>query len=220
MIGFKGGASMKKRSVLILVLILVFATFSLAAAVPIRIFVEDKQVKNNDDYIIKDNKVYVSEDALKNDFGFNVFYDKDENRIRLYDVPKMQFEARSSLFENFGDIYEPATPDEVANLWALGVKKRNGAFQYLVLSKQLKEEFKVEAEKNGRLGWVTGFSSPWVEDYKITKEKINDLTWKYNIVFNITTSTPIEEKWNATLTVEKQDNLWRIINITKDFDIM
>lgn len=191
MIDLKGCALMKKRSVLILVLILVFATFFLAAAVPIKIFIEDKEVKNNDGYVIKDNKVYVSEDALKRDFGFSVFYEKDQNRIRFYDGRKIQYEARSRLFEEFADIYKPATPDDVASLWALGIKERNGAFQYLVLSKQLREDFKTLAEKSGRVGWVTGFSSPWVEDYKIAKEKINDLTWKYNIVFNATTSIPV-----------------------------
>ena len=117
------------------------------------------------------------------------------------------------MFEDFVQYYEPKTPDEVAELWAKGIKERNGVFQYAVLNKALKEKFKELIEKRG--SWVTGFSSPWVENYKITNEKVNQSTWEYKVVFKAVTSASETYIWNATLIISKEDNKWRIIDIQK-----
>lgn len=211
---------MRRLMLLLIVFMLAFTAGFVSGNVPFHVLVEDKEVKDTGEYIVKGNKVYVSEDALKKDFGFSVLYDQNENKVRLYDVKKIAFEARNRLFEEFAEYYDPKTPDEAAELWAKGIKERNGAFQYAVLNKALKKDFKVLAEKRDRLGWVIGFSSPWVESYKITKEKLNGSTWKYEIVFKAITSLPESYTWNATLIVSKEDNKWRIVDIEKDFDIM
>lgn len=209
---------MKKVVLLLVCFTISFTAGFVSAKGPLKIFVENKEVENNDKYIIKDDKVYVSEDALKQDFGFNVFYDKNENTVRLYDTKKMSIENKAKLFEEFAENYDPKTPDEAAELWAKGVKERNGVFQYAVLNKGLKEQFKKKAEERG--SWVTGFSSPWVESYKVTKKKVNEATWQYKIVFKAVTSAPDTYNWNATLIIGKENNKWRIIDIQKDFDIM
>lgn len=209
---------MKKIILLLICFMLSFTAGFVSAKGPIRILVENKEVENKGEYIIKDEKVYVSEDALKRDFGFNVFYDKNENKVRIYDVKKMALEGRDKLFEKFTEYYNPNSPDEVVELWAKGVQERNGIFQYAALNKGLKEKFKAMAEERG--SWVTGFSSPWVESYKITKEKVNQSTWEYKIVFKATTSAPETYTWHATLIISKEENKWRIIDIQKDFDIM
>lgn len=209
---------MKKIVLLLVCFTMSFTAGFVSAKGPLRIFVEDREVENNGGYIIKDEKVYVSEDALKKDFGFNVFYDKNENSVRLYDMNKIYLQGRIKLFEKFVEYYEPKTPDEAAEFWARGVKERNGVFQYAVLNKGLQEQFKKKAEENG--SWVTGFSSPWVESYKVTKKKVNESTWEYKIVFKAVTSAPETYNWNATLIIGKEDDKWRIIDIQKDFDIM
>lgn len=209
---------MKKVVLLLVCFTISFTAGFVSAKGPLKIFVENREVENNDKYIIKDDKVYVSEDALKRDFGFNVFYDKNENTVRLYDTKKMSIENKAKLFEEFAEKYDPKTPDEAAELWAKGVKERNGVFQYAVLNKGLKEQFKKKAEERG--SWVTGFSSPWVESYKVTKKKVNESTWQYKIVFKAVTSAPDTYNWNATLIIGKENNKWRIIDIQKDFDIM
>ena len=209
---------MKKVVLLLICFMISFTAGFVSAKGQLRIFIENKEVKNNGDYIIRDEKVYVSQDALKRDFGFNVFYDKGENKVSLYDVKNMMLEGRSKLFEDFVGYYDPKTPDEVAELWAKGIKERNGVFQYTALNNPMKEKFKALIEKQG--SWVTGFSSPWVENYKITKRKVNQSTWEYKVVFKAVTSAPETYIWNATLIISKEDNKWRIIDIQKDFDIM
>lgn len=209
---------MKKVVLLIICFILSFTAGFVSAKDPINVFVGDVKVENNGEYVIKDNKVYVSQDALKRDFGFNVFYDKNENTIRVYDTEKTALEGRIKLFESFADTYDAKTPDEIAELWAQGVKERNGVLQYAALNTPLKVKFKELAEKRG--SWVTGFSSPWVESYSITKEKTNESTWKYNVIFKAVTSASDTYNWHAALIVNKENGKWRIVDIQKDFDIM
>lgn len=209
---------MKKIVLLLICFTISFTAGFVSAKGPLRIFIENKEIESNDGYVIKDEKVYVSQDALKRDFGFNVFYDKNENRVRLYDMKKISLEGRVKSFEEFVEYYEPKTPDEAAELWAKGVKERNGVFQYAVLNKGLKEQFKNKAEEHG--SWVTGFSSPWVESYEVTKKKVNESTWEYKMVFKAVTSASDTYNWNAVLIIGKENNKWRIIDIKKDFDIM
>ncbi|MBI6872352.1 hypothetical protein [Clostridium aciditolerans] len=209
---------MKKIVVLLICFVMSFTAGFVSAKDPVHVLIGDKEVENNGEYILKDSKVYVSQDALKRDFGFNVFYDKNENKVRLYDTEKIALESRIKLFEKFIDNYNPKTPDEIAELWAQGVKERNGVLQYSTLNAPLKEKFKELAEKRG--SWVTGFSSPWIESYNIAKERPNESTWKYNIVFKAVTSASDTYNWHATLIVSKENGRWRIIDIQKDFDIM
>jgi hypothetical protein len=211
---------MRKLMLLFIGFMLAFTVGFVSANVPFKVFVEDKAVKDTGEYIIKGNKVYVSQDALKNDFGFAVFYDQNENKISLYDINKTALKARNKLFEEFVACYDPKTPDEVAELWARGIKERNGVFQYVSLDNQLKKDFKDLAKKQNRFSWITGFSSPWVEDYKITKKKLNENTWEYGIVFKAASSIPETYTWNAKLIVSNEENKWRIVDIKKDFDSM
>lgn len=209
---------MKKVMLLLICFILSFTAGFVSAKNPLNASSEGKVFENNsEEYIIKDNKVYVSEDALKRDFGFNVSFDKKENSVQLYNTEKKTLEGILMLFQEFAEEYNPQNPEEVAQLWAKGVKTRNGAVQYAALSKSLKEKLKEVMGK--RESWVTGFSSPWIESYNITKEKVNESTWKYNISFKAVTSASDTYIWQAVLMVSKENGKWRIIDIQKDFDI-
>lgn len=209
---------MKKVVLLLICFTISFTAGFVSAKGPLRIFIGDKEAENNGGYIIKNEKVYVSEDALKRDFGFNMSYDKNENKVQLYDNKRISLEGAIKLFEELAEYYDNKTPDQVAEFWAKGVKERNGVFQYAVLNKGLKEQFKKKVEERG--SWVTGFSSPWVESYEVTKEKVNESTWEYKIVFKAVTSAKDSYNWNATLMIGKENDKWRIIDIKKDFDIM
>ncbi|WP_315122147.1 hypothetical protein [uncultured Clostridium sp.] len=209
---------MKKKTLYISIFLLFFITSIVYSKSPLRVLVNDKEVPNNGYYLIKDDKIYVKDEALTRDFNINIFYDKDENRLRLYDTNKIELQARCEMFEEFANLYDPKNPDEIAELWAKGIKDRNGVFQYVTYNKALRDEFKRLAEK--RNSWVTGFSSPWVKDYKIEREEISPSKFKYKIVFNATTSAKDKYIWNATLEVAKENGKWRIVNLVKDFDIL
>ncbi|MEW9097106.1 MAG: hypothetical protein AB2417_18670 [Clostridiaceae bacterium] len=204
---------MKKKTLYISLFLIFFITSIVYSKSPLKVLVNDKEVPNNGNYLIKDDKIYVKDEALTRDFNINIFYDKDENRLRLYDTNKIELQARCEMFEEFANLYDPKSPDEIAELWAKGIKDRNGVFQYAVFNKSLKDEF----IKSQYGSWVTGASSPWVEDYKIEKEEISPSKFKYKIVFNATTSAKDKYIWNATLEVAKENGKWRIVNLVKDF---
>jgi len=80
------------------------------------------------------------------------------------------------------DALAPAAPRLVANNWAQAVKERNGAWQYALLSKSLQDKYLREFKK---LNWVTGASSPWVDNYEVKRisEDANSQI-QYEVKFN------------------------------------
>jgi hypothetical protein len=84
------------------------------------------------------------------------------------------------------------------------------------MSKILKEQYAKQLESSFP-NWVTGMSSPWIENYKFTKsERFGDNKYVYNICFSTKTSTGPAGDYNAVITVEKEGNFWRITKIETD----
>lgn len=80
----------------------------------------------------------------------------------------------------------PQTAREAAQTWAKGVKTRNGALQFAVLSPELQAKMKANyVERN----WITGVSSPWVENYKIVRQIQQGQGWEIEIEYQLMTST-------------------------------
>lgn len=116
-----------------------------------------------------------------------------------------------TLFKESINEFGAASPEDAVDLWAKGVKMRNGALQYAVLSKSLKA--KMEKSLNNT-SWITGASSPWIESYKITEyKKINRITYKAIINFHLMTAKLDAGYVNAELTIEKSDKHWVISKI-------
>lgn len=103
------------------------------------------------------------------------------------------------------------SPENAIELWAEGIKTRNGALQYSVLNRDLK--FKLERCLNNT-SWITGNSSPWVENYKIIKsKKIDSITYKAIISFHLVGDKLDAGYVDAILTIEKKGKFWVITNI-------
>ena len=68
----------------------------------------------------------------------------------------------------FGMALAPEEPGSV-NSWAKGVKTRNGALQYAVMSPELERNITMSFQ-----GWSTGVSSPWADSYEITERGVED----------------------------------------------
>lgn len=90
-----------------------------------------------------------------------VLYYRDNKNSQLQ-------ERRIQLLEK---ALAPKTADGAAYSWAEAVKTRNGAWQYSLMNDILRRQYLKEFEE---IGWVTGFSSPWVEKYKINRQPTND----------------------------------------------
>lgn len=103
---------------------------------------------------------------------------------------------------------EPQEPYIAAQLWAEGVKTRNGALQYAVMSTQLKPKY---YGGFADLGWVTGVSSPWIESYEVTERYRRDHDiYRYEVTFNYTDSTKSHYSTKNYIVVEHIDSGWFI----------
>jgi len=107
-------------------------------------------------------------------------------------------ERRIELLE---DALAPRTPDLAAYSWAEAIKSRNGAWQYAIMDDKLRAEYLQQFEESN---WVTGFSSPWVEKYRVTRESVDEqgnVTFKVD--FDWYTSAGYAYSNSGTLTVSK-----------------
>ncbi|OQB25529.1 MAG: hypothetical protein BWY11_00289 [Firmicutes bacterium ADurb.Bin182] len=128
-------------------------------------------------------------------------------------------EIRSALLIEAMDGVGVCNPYDAPNIWAKGLKKRNAAMQYSVLSNKLKNPYKKQLEKTFP-NWVTGVSSPWVEDVTIAgAEKPAENEYVFDLkVYTMTSAGPAGE-YDARLTVSLEDGFWRISDIDMDKEL-
>lgn len=83
------------------------------------------------------------------------------------------------------ELLETALIPRIAELnaheWAEAIKTRNGAWQYALMDEELRSQYRKEFED---LNWVTGFSSPWVERYKVSKQSGDEKEAEFEIQFD------------------------------------
>lgn len=92
-------------------------------------------------------------------------------------------------------------PKQAVELWILGVNNRSGAVQFAMLSPSLQQQTRKQFEQRG---WVTGVSSPWVDNFRFVKvNKINDSKIQYTVVYDLLTSYANFGKGKNVITVEK-----------------
>ncbi len=96
----------------------------------------------------------------------------------------------------------PKTAEAAAYDWAEAIKTRNGAWQYALMDEQLREQYLSKFEENN---WVTGFSSPWVEQYTVNREEDETDDVNFIIKFDWYTSDGYQYSNFAYLTVSKFD---------------
>jgi hypothetical protein len=108
-----------------------------------------------------------------------------------------------------------SSPEDAAQVWAQGLKLRNAAMQYSVMTQTLKEQYAKQWEETAP-GWVTGVSSPWISSYEVISEQTNNESYTALLQFETETSTGTADTYEAELTIVPEDNFWRISNITID----
>lgn len=161
-----------------LILVMIFAFFSIAfASANIKLFINGKYV--NLPVKLIDGEPFVPLPKIYKYIGLSYSYDRNNNRVYIKTEKIDSINAQLNLLYQY--VY-PKSPDEAVEKWAYGVKYRNGALQYAVLSPSLKNIRKASYE---RVNWVTGVSSPWVDSYDINKLKEDE----YEVTFHLKTST-------------------------------
>lgn len=130
-----------------------------------------------------------------------------------------KYEVRSRLLMQAMEEVGVCTPEKAAEVWAKGLITRNAAMQYSVMSEKLKEEYEKQLEENFP-NWVTGVSSPWVENYEIVKTESTDKnTYIFHLRIFTKTSTGPAGEYKAILTVEYGNGFWRITKISADKEL-
>ncbi|OPZ94999.1 MAG: hypothetical protein BWY74_00123 [Firmicutes bacterium ADurb.Bin419] len=123
--------------------------------------------------------------------------------------------SKASRFQEAINEFGAISPEQSVNLWAKGVRERNGALQYAVMDEKLKLKFSNYLDKN-RPSWVTGGSSPWIETYEIKLNKVDTSTYKVEVIFSLATSAGSLGSYPAYLQIVKQGNYWMIKDIQMD----
>ena len=80
----------------------------------------------------------------------------------------------------------PQSPQHAVETWARGVRTRNGALQFAILSPSMRH---AHESAFVAANWVTGGSSPWVDRYQIMSKKQQGETWLFEIEYHLMTSS-------------------------------
>ena len=146
----------------------------------------------------------------------NVFgYVFDLKYITVFSVMEQidNNEIQSRLLKEAMKEVGVSTPLKAADVWALGLKKRSAALQYVVMSNKLKVKYE-EKLKETAPNWVTGISSPWINSYEIISVKeITPKKYEVEMLFSTMTSAGPFGDYNAVLTIQQFGDFWRITNI-------
>ena len=135
----------------------------------------------------------------------------DNNEQQVY---LQQVREQNKLLIEALDKFGANSKDKAILIYAEGIKERSGPLQYSVMCKDLKKKFKQEMKDNNNYSWVTGYSSPWVKDYKVLCEKENN-DGSYDVIIKFfweTSSGPFNESIIKLRLISK-NNIWCIVDI-------
>lgn len=120
--------------------------------------------------------------------------------ISIFRVVQHREWLEQRRIELLEDALAPQTAESAADSWAEAIKTRNGAWQYALMDDNLRAQYREEFEETN---WVTGFSSPWVEKYQVSRESEDEVNVTFKVVFDWYTSSGYAYSNTGTLTVSK-----------------
>lgn len=127
-----------------------------------------------------------------------------------------KYEVRNGLLLRAVDELGVCTPEAAIQVWAKGMKSRNGAMQYSVMGSDLKRKYLRQLERYNQY-WVTGMSSPWIVSYKIaSKKQAGNTQYVFLLTFPTATSAGPAKDLHAKVTVKRHDDFWQIARIVAD----
>lgn len=143
-------------------------------------------------------------------FGAKVNW--DENTKSVF-IEAKETEAQQTQVRLLEEALTQKGPLNAAETWAEGVKTRNGALQYAMMSPELKKEsYSGLVDSN----WSTGASSPWVKSYEIIeKYSFNNERYRFEINFSYTDSTKKTFSIIEYVTIANFNGNWLVSSIEK-----
>jgi len=208
---------MKNKFIAIAVMLLLSVTIigTVYAATPIKLVIGGQEITTDVLPQIVNNRVLVPIRVISENLGAKVEWNEKTRTVTVEpkentDKLDAKLEARIAGLER---ALAPKDAKTAAELWAEGVKTRNGALQYAVLSPELKKEMYDELSE---WYWTTGTSSPWGKSFEvIEKAKMNDQRYRYEIAFTWTDSTQSIYLQNEYIVVEKFEENWFVSSIER-----
>jgi len=197
---------MKKKVFVLLsscLALLVFVSSAYAGS-QIKLLVNGQNVESDVPVQIVANRTMVPVRALAEALGATVSWDSEQGIVSVDNSESTRIQALENTLAQ-------TTPDDAVNQWADGVKSRNGALQYALLSEELRHKnYRDYAES----GWITGTSSPWVEEFTIMETPAASPTeHSYQVKLNLATSTGPAGTYLQQVIVSQEGDRWVITQI-------
>ncbi|MGE4214697.1 MAG: stalk domain-containing protein [Anaerotignaceae bacterium] len=183
------------------------------------ISIQEKNIifSNNSAPFIYNGEVYAPVRIIAENAGCQVSFNGEDNSVSI-SKDNSKDESKIRLLEEAIGYIGAVTPEKAIDIWSNGLKERSAALQYIVMTESLKESYVKSLEENGYDFWITGVSSPWVENYEVLKiNKLSDDSYEYDIQYNTRTS---EGSYNffVTLKLVKEGDYWKVSEVKGDED--
>jgi hypothetical protein len=185
-------------------------TVSVFADSAIKLVLNGQELKSDVSPAVVSERVLVPIRVISEALGAKVTWDQATNSV-IIDSKEMEAQKNQiSLLEN---VLASKSQLAAVQSWAEGVKMRNGAWQYAIMSPELK---KAQYDNFVESNWSTGVSSPWISEYKITEKFMIDKdTYRYEVLFTYTDSTKSIFKNREIITVKNIEGTWLLTSIEK-----
>lgn len=197
---------MKKKVFVLLSVItalVVYVSFAYAGS-QIKLLVNGQSVESDVPVQIIANRTMVPVRALADALGATVSWDSEQGIVSVDN-------AESNRIRQLETALAQTTAVDAIKQWANGVKTRNGALQYALLSTELRQKnYQGYAES----GWTTGTSSPWVEEFTIIEiSAASPGQYSYQVEFKLATSTGTAGSDLKRVMVRQEGEKWVIAQI-------
>ena len=188
------------------VMVISLTTAAFAGA-SVKMFYNGREIQSNDSPININGRIYAPVRALAEATGANVAWDKDSSQVQItgndQSMQIMRLESALAPKDNL----------DAVNSWAEAVQNRNGAWQYALMTPELK---KANYDDFASMNWCTGVSSPWVKGFAVKElGKLNDSAYRYSVEFTWTDSTGETSVTTDYVTVTNTDGTWLVSKIGK-----
>lgn len=204
---------MQKKGILGAITVVVLLACVAASAVAdttVKLVLNGKELKTGVSSKAVNKKTLALARGIGEALGATVTWDDKTNSLV---IDSQEIEAGKTQALLLEKALAPKDPHTAASAWAEGVKTRNGALQYAVMSAELKKESQARfVEAN----WSTGVSSPWIDSYRITEryEASHDRC-RFEVEFTYTDSTKSTFSTREYITVNKFEGNWLVSSIEK-----
>lgn len=190
----------------ILIASLITVSFALY---PVQLLVNGYDITSDAAPQLVGGKVVASVRSIANALHADISWNSSTRTVQINSKDMMLADLRIQGLER---ALAPKDPQSAVTSFAEGVKTRNGALQFAMLSPELREAQKKDFDG---FNWCTGVSSPWVSEYKIGDEQEGeDDTRTYAVTFTYTDSAPESFVVTENITVKKNEEHWFVSAIS------